>query len=139
MGGKKIHFFNVKWRDYSWWSRSLIFTAILIIYYLPKLFVSEEFSTYLGLATYSLFIGYIIYESTRKNAVHYRRENVFTIKLAGKKVEMDVTFISQVWIEDDQLHIRRINRVDTFPISHLRQADLDKLVVILKEYESQEI
>ncbi|MEP2969521.1 hypothetical protein, partial [Nonlabens ulvanivorans] len=88
-----------------------------------------------GVVLYLIGLAYLIWLATRKNALHWKRDDQVKLKIDGKTLELDMKFISQVWVEDQHLLIRRINRVDSFPIDQLRPADLDKLVAILKEYE----
>ncbi|MBF4984434.1 hypothetical protein FNJ87_08885 [Nonlabens mediterrranea] len=84
-----------------------------------------------------LFLAYVLWSITRKNALHWKKDNQVKLRINGKTLDIDIKFISQVWIEDQCLSIRRINRVDSFSITHLRDADVNKLVVILKEFEKQ--
>lgn len=86
---------------------------------------------------YLIGLAYLIWLATRKNALSWKRDNQVKLRINGKTLDIDIKFISQVWIEDQCLSIRRINRVDSFSITHLRDADINKLVVILKEFEKQ--
>ncbi|WP_213520067.1 hypothetical protein [Nonlabens sp.] len=44
----------------------------------------------------------------------------------GKKLKVDVKFLSAYYIRQEALHVERINRLDTFPLDHLREKDRKK-------------
>jgi len=115
------------------------FSTTLIIYGILKLLVLEEIANISIGIFHTFFIGYIIYEATRKNAIYYRNKDNYTLKIDGEKLELDLQFLSGSFIDEKELNIKRINRIDTFSIAHLRQSDIDKLLGVLKEYELKEV
>ncbi len=132
----------MKWRDNPFWIIGLVGGLIggFIGFYIRE-FMNFLESSVLGVMSICVFLllgfGNIIWSQTRKNAFFFKREQNFLLKIAGKKLDLNLNFLSEVWLENNELHIRRINRVDSFPIIHLREDDVDKLVAILKEYEPE--
>jgi len=94
--------------------------------------VRETIYVYVTLMVVATF--YAVWKFTRKDSIWLQRENFYKLKIAGHKLEFDASFISKVWLDDDGLNIQRINRVDTFPVDHLRKEDVDRLLIVLKEY-----
>ncbi|MGJ8684199.1 MAG: hypothetical protein ACSHWW_06230 [Nonlabens sp.] len=139
MKKKKLYFFSISWRNYPTWL-IIVFTIIICFTYISLRFLAEDtiVDDIIGAVFWLSFYGYFIFQWTCKNAVFYKHADHYSIKINGKKLDFDLKFLSEAWIEDNQLHIRRINRVDSFPLNHLRQEDVDKLMGILKEYEPQE-
>lgn len=139
MKKKKLHFFNLAWRKYSKWQQILIALLIISIYLGIRYFIEDTtIDTIFGMVFWVGFYGYLFYPFLLKNTFHYGRDENFTLKIKGEKLDLNLKFLSEVWIENNELHIRRINRVDSFDISHLREEDVEKLVSLLKEYEPQE-
>tara|TARA_R110002012_G_scaffold321849_1_gene551863 strand:- start:141 stop:551 length:411 start_codon:yes stop_codon:yes gene_type:complete len=132
---KKFYFFNTRWRTYPRWGQWCLSIAIGILIVFPQFIFPDLWFGIPGVVLYLIGLAYLVWSATRKNALHWKRDDQVKLKIDGKTIELDMKFISQVWVEDQHLLIRRINRVDSFPIHQLRPADLDKLVVILKEYE----
>lgn len=138
MKKKKLHFISIKWRQYSRGKQFLIAVPFILLYALMAYFFWDTLGYYqFGLITNLALYAYLFYPFFLKNAVFYRQDHNFTLKIKGKKLDLDLKFLSEVWIENNELNIRRINRVDTFPIGHLRQDDVEKLVALLKEYEPE--
>lgn len=134
---KKLYFLGFKWRQFSWWTRSLIVIFILLLDVLMRYLIDDRnIRAIAGILLFGSFYGYLIFEWTRKNAIYYRRNDGITIKIAGKKLHIDTNFISKAWLDEDGLNIQRINRVDTFPVDHLKEQDVERLLQILKEYET---
>ncbi len=96
--------------------------------------VRETMYVYLALALVA--ISYMVWKFTCKNFILLQGENLYKLRLGGRKLEFDAKFISQVWLDEDGLNIQRINRVDTFPVDHLKEQDVERLLQILKEYET---
>jgi len=86
--------------------------------------VRETIYVYVTLMVVATF--YAVWKFTRKDSIWLQRENFYKLKIAGHKLEFDASFISKVWLDDDGLNIQRINRVDTFPVDHLRKEDVDR-------------
>jgi hypothetical protein len=81
---------------------------------------------------YVVTISYRIFQSTRKNAFDWRRGDQFKLTIKGKKLEVDVKFLSAYYIKEEVLHIERINRLDTFPLDHLREKDIKKMLNLIE-------
>ncbi|WP_438962590.1 hypothetical protein [Nonlabens sp.] len=138
MKKKKLHFLNMKWRQYSRGKQFLMTLPFILLYALMAFFFWDTLVHYqFGLITNIALWAYLSYPVFLKNAVFYRQDHNFTLKIKGKKLDLDLKFLSEVWIENKELNIRRINRVDSFDMSHLREKDVNKLFNLLKEYEPQ--
>lgn len=135
MGAAKFYFFNTKWRTYPRWVQWCLSIAIGLLIIVPQFIIPDLWFGIPSTVLYLIGLVYLIWSTTRKNALHWKRDNQVKLKIDGRTLELDMKFISQVWLEDDQLHIRRINRLDSFSTSHLKPLDIDKLVALLKEYE----
>jgi len=137
MKGEKIHFFNFKWREYPVWVHFLVGSIPVLMVYIPIWFFDIKELSYPGIILYLLFFGYFLWQSTLRNAFYFIRKHQYKLIIDRKKLEFDATFISKVWLDEDGLNIQRINRVDTFPVDHLREDDVERLLTILKEYKNQ--
>ncbi|AGC77925.1 hypothetical protein LX97_03400 [Nonlabens dokdonensis] len=130
---KKLYFFNDKLKDLpKWVSTSLsIGLGILLA---EMIFKVTEYSwpAYIVVAIYLMIIGYSIFKSTRKNAFTWVKETEFKIEIKGKKLDVDATFLSDFYVEENQLHIIRINRLDKFPIDHFSEKDIKKMLHLMK-------
>jgi hypothetical protein len=83
---------------------------------------------------YLAFIAFSIFQRFCKNGFYYQNHGQFGIRLNGKRTYIDTKFISEVsFDEDQQLQIRRINRVDTFDLSPFRKQDQDNVLRLLKD------
>jgi hypothetical protein len=58
--------------------------------------------------------------------------HLFKLAIKGKKLEVDVKFLSAYYIKEEVLHIERINRLDTFPLDHLREKDIKKMLDLIE-------
>lgn len=131
---KKIHFFNLAYRKYKWQitiASSLVFGIFLYVSFHFEL----EYLNLVSAVLYLWFLGYEIYKNTRKNSYSFINNDRFKLSLDGQKLDVDSKFITEVWLDNGQLHLQRINRVDSFNVSHLNPVHVDKLVGILKAYK----
>ena len=131
---KKLYFFNDLFKDYPKWSYPVVTIAsiigVLVIMYLVP--VDKEWLGYIIWLLYVATISYRIFQSTRKNAFDWRRGDQFKLTIKGKKLEVDVKFLSAYYIKEEVLHIERINRLDTFPLDHLREKDIKKMLDLIE-------
>lgn len=139
MKNKKLYFFNEKWRNYPNWVQGLAGMTPLLLVYVPVWFLESKLWLLPGALLYLFFFAAFIWSITRKNYVQWKREPYILLNINGKKLDLDLKFLSEVWIENNELNIRRINRVDSFDISHLREEYVNKLFNLLKEYEPQAV
>lgn len=140
MKKKKLHFVNMKWRQVPFWVHISIGIIIGAAFGPFMNFFSNSLAGRIAVGLFVLVaITNVIWTQTHKNAFFFQRDKNYLLKIAGKKLEMNLHFLSEVWVEDNELHIRRINRVDSFPVGHLRSQDVDKLVAILREYEPETV
>jgi hypothetical protein len=58
--------------------------------------------------------------------------HLFKLAIKGKKLEVDVKFLFAYYIKEEVLHIERINRLDTFPLDHLREKDIKKMLDLIE-------
>jgi predicted house-cleaning noncanonical NTP pyrophosphatase (MazG superfamily) len=131
---KKLYFFNDRYKDYPKWifPTCLVAFVIFFVEVLDKIAGHYIFTSYtLGLL-YIPLLAYFIFKSTRKNAFHWVKDNEFYIIIKGKKLEVDARFLSDYYIENDVLHVIRINRLDKFPVGHLREQDLKKMLHLIE-------
>ncbi len=133
---KKIHFFYLaykRYEQYNWLMKSLIIVLFFVL--MALLFMGEvKMISYVGTPINLAIYVYFIFKRTRHNSYSYVNKNHFVLKLDNKKLGVDATFISDVWLENDQLHIQRINRVDSFNIGHLLPQHIDKLMSLLQDH-----
>lgn len=131
---KKLYFFNDRYKDYPKWifPAFIVAFAILFVEILDKIARHYIFTLYTTGLLYILLIGYLIFQSTRKNAFHWVRDDQFKLTIKGKKLEVDVKFLSDYYIEEEVLHIIRINRLDTFPVDHLREKGIKKMLHLIE-------
>lgn len=135
MKNKKPYFFGLKWRNSSFSKRMAVVWAFILLFIISRFLpIDDSLGASIAGTLWIGFYCYLFYEWSRKNAVYFRYNPKITIKIAGEKLEFDATFISDVWIDEDGLNIQRVNRVDTFPVDHLREEDVERLFSILKEY-----
>jgi hypothetical protein len=131
---KKLYFFNDLFKDYPKWLYPVVTIAsiigVLVIMYLVP--VDKEWLGHIIWLLYLSTISYRIFQSTRKNAFDWRRGDQFKLTIKGKKLEVDVKFLSAYYIKEEVLHIERINRLDTFPLDHLREKDIKKMLDLIE-------
>ncbi len=130
---KKIHFFNLAYRKYKWHIVIITSLVLLLAIYVGWEYDLKYFSHVITLLYLSYF-GYEFYKNTRKNSYSFINNDRFKLRLDGEKLDVDSKFITEVWLDSGQLHLQRINRVDSFNVSHLNPVHVDKLVGILKAY-----
>lgn len=115
--------------------KSLIIVLFFVI--VALLFMGEvRMTSFVVTPFYLTYYGYLIFKSTRHNSYSYINKNSFVLKLDNKKLAVDARFISQVWIENEQLHLQRINRVDCFNIGHLIPEHVGKLMKLLQDHRA---
>lgn len=133
----KLYFFNDRLKDVpKWVSTSLsVGLGVLLAEVVFKTTV-YKWPAYLVAAIYLMIIGYSIFKNTRNNAFTWVRETEFKIEIKGKKLEVDATFLSDFYVEDDELHIIRINRLDKFPVDHFSDKDIKKMLHLIKLQQS---
>lgn len=131
---KKIHFFNLAYRKYKW-QITIGVTLIFIAAFYTSIQFQLEYFSHVFTVLYLSYFGYEIYKNTRKNSYSYISNDRFKLSLDGKKLDVDSKFISEVWLDSGQLHLQRINRVDSFNVSHIDNASIEKLTVLLKEQQ----
>lgn len=134
---KKLYFFNDKLKDYPKWvtmSISVGFGVLLA----EIVFKTTEYKwpAYIVAAIYIVVISYSIFKSTRKNAFTWVKETDFKIEIKGKKLEVDATFLSDFYVEENVLHIIRINRLDKFPVDHFSEKDIKKMLQLMELQQS---
>jgi hypothetical protein len=54
----------------------------------------NQWPGYIMALLYVATISYLIFQFTRKNALHWMRGNQFKLNVIGKKLEVDVKFLS---------------------------------------------
>lgn len=135
MRKKKLHFSGFFQKDRQWSSKYFIISYIILGIFIIRLVVDFKIGDYINLVFGTLFMGYLAYDLFRKNVVYYKGDDNYILKIKGQKLEIDASFISQVWLENDHIHIQRVNRVDSFGISHIREKDVQRLLHILEEYQ----
>jgi hypothetical protein len=131
---KKLYFFNDLFKDYPSWSYPVVTIAIIIgvlviMYLVPE---DNEWLRDIIWLLYLSAISYRIFQSTRKNAFDWMGGHQFKLAIKGKKLEVDVKFLSAYYIKEEVLHIERINRLDTFPLDHLREKDIKKMLDLIE-------
>jgi hypothetical protein len=131
---KKLHFFNLYFKKNKWKLTLMLALFFSIVFYVSLQYDFRYISP-VATVVYLYFFGYELYKNTRKNSYIYMSGKRFKLRLDGKKLEVDSTFISNVWPENGQLHIQRINRVDSFNIAHLNPEHVTKLIGIIKEQQ----
>jgi hypothetical protein len=138
---KKLYFFNDLFKDYPRWSYPVgtiasIIGVLVIMYLVPE---DKEWLGHIIWLLYVVTISYRIFQSTRKNAFDWRRGDQFKLTIKGKRLKVDVKFLSAYYIKEEVLHIERINRLDTFPVDHLREKDIKKMLnlIELQHYKSK--
>jgi hypothetical protein len=129
----KIHFFNLAYRKYKW-QITIAVTLIFIAAFYTSIHLELEYFSHVFTVLYLSYFGYEIYKNTRKNSYSFINKERFKLRLDGEKLDVDSKFITEVWLDNGQLHLQRINRVDSFNVSHLNPVHVDKLVGILKAY-----
>ncbi|MDP5078480.1 MAG: hypothetical protein NWQ19_10310 [Nonlabens sp.] len=132
---KKIHFFNLAYRKYKW-KITIAATLIFIVALYTSFYFSLEYFNVVSMVLYFSYFGYEIYKNTRKNCYSYISDDRFKLRLDGEKLDVDSKFITEVWLDNGQLHLQRINRVDSFNVSHLNPVHVDKLVKVIKEQQA---
>lgn len=132
---KKLYFFNLTFRKYK--MLASIIALVLAIVIVEFLFNERgnELSLVMGIV-YLPIISYWVFQVTRKNAYTWVNDGNFKFKLDGHLLEAQAQHLTAFWIEDDVLHIQRVNRVDTFKIDHIRKEDTNKLMALLKEQQT---
>lgn len=131
---QKIHFFNLFYKKFKWQITAVAVILCSILFYAS--FHYDTISIGIGVL-YWFFIGDSIYKHTRKNRYTFVNKDLFKLRLDGKKLDVDPKFISDVWLDNGELFLQRINRVDVFKIGHLNPQHLEKLVQIIKSHRDE--
>ena len=131
---KKLHFFKLYHKKYKWKLTLALAILFIAVFYGSLQYDFDYTRPFIIIACFSYF-GYELYKNTRKNSYIYSSDGRFKLRLDGKKLEVDASLISDMWLENEQLHIQRINRVDSLDIAHLNPEDVTKLIGIIKEQQ----
>lgn len=134
IGNKKIYFFNDHFRKYPKWVSGLVVVIFTVAILEVFLRFSDDygFVSYIMIVFYLLSFVYLIFQKTRKNAFFWVKKDQFKLKIDNEVLEVDSKFLSDFYIQKDVLHIIRINRLDTFPVAHLREKDIKKMLDLMK-------
>ena len=144
---KKLHIFN------DWYSRLPMHVRFLVLlpaiglnslnFFSVSLNLSDNWQIFIIVVTIVMFIAYvtyIIYIKSVRNALYYQSPDSFKLKIKGKTVAFETKHISEIsLIQDKVLQFRRINRVDSFDLSHIRKEDHNRLIHKIQKILYQDI
>nr|WP_042293647.1 hypothetical protein [Nonlabens ulvanivorans] len=94
---KKFYFFNTAWRTYPRWVQWCLSIAIGILIVFPQFIFPDLWLGIPSVVLYLIGLAYLGWSATRKNALHWKRDDQVKLKIDGKTIELDMKFISQVW------------------------------------------
>lgn len=128
---KRIYFINDWYARLPWYFKILLIAPMIMVFTADLFFSSSITDSLIFqifiLLLYSVLYGFILFQAYCKNAFVYGNHKDFSIRLNGKRTDLDAKFISEVSFDENQhLQIRRINRVDTFDLSPFRKRDQEK-------------
>ena len=139
----RLYFINDWYARLAWYYKGIFIIAAIGIYSLI-VFINNALDhivyDVIGVALIGAVYGWLIFRNNCKNAFIYESREQFGIRIDGERVDMEARHVSEVSLDKNhELQIRRINRVDKFDLSNIRNGDREKLLKYLKEFTGDRV